>query len=80
MIDTATIIPTGDEIKAGIVFDTDSAAVVQQLVRYNPEMQITRIAPVTDEEDKIEQAIRKAAAVSDLVVLIGGSGGGHRYS
>ena len=32
MIDTATIIPTGDEIKAGIVFDTDSAAVVQQLV------------------------------------------------
>ena len=80
MIDTATIIPTGDEIKAGIVFDTDSAAVVQQLVRYNPEMQITRIAPVTDEEDKIEQAIRKAAAASDLVVLIGGSGGGHRYS
>lgn len=80
MIKSATIIPTGDEIKAGIVYDTDSAAVLQQLVKLNPEMQITRIAPVVDEEHQIEEALRAAAAVSELVILIGGSGGGHRYS
>jgi len=77
---TAVILPTGDEIRSGIVLDTDSPEVMAQLIRMEPELAVSRWSPVEDEEEIICRAVKAAAETADLVVLIGGSGGGHRYS
>jgi molybdopterin biosynthesis enzyme len=80
MIKSAVIIPTGNEIRSGIVQDTDSAEVMRQLVKLNPEIEVTRISPVNDEEEIIRRTILKMAEKTELIILIGGSGGGHRFS
>lgn len=81
MFSKAMIIPTGDEIKEGIVLDTDSPMILQNLIRLNPLCQIFRRAPINDIEAQIAEAVSQASAEAfDLVVIIGGSGGGHRYS
>lgn len=80
MIKSAVIIPTGNEIQNGTVWDIDSPEVMRLLLRDNPECQITRLCPVEDEEASICSAIRSAACRYELIVLIGGSGGGHRFS
>lgn len=75
------ILPTGDEIKNGTVLDLDSAEIMRQVVRFYPCAQVTRLCPILDVEDAIFQKINEMVALElDLVVLIGGSGGGHRYS
>ncbi len=79
MIKSAVIIPTGDEIASGIVLDTDSPEVMRQLLALEPTMAVSRRSPVRDEEDAIVCAVTDAARTADLVVLIGGSGGGHRF-
>lgn len=81
MFSKAVIIPTGDELASGIVLDTDSPAVMGQLLAVNPNAFVARISPVLDKEDTITDTIRGLASDGyDLIVLIGGSGGGHRYS
>lgn len=80
MIESALILPTGDEIAAGIVLDTDSGEVLNQLLRLSPACTVVRAAPLPDREDTIRTALTKATGKYDLVVLIGGSGGGHRFS
>ena len=79
MIKSAVIIPTGDEIASGVVLDTDSPEVMRQLLALEPTMSVSRCAPVRDEEDAIVRAVAEVAQTVDLVVLIGGSGGGHRF-
>ncbi|MEA4893040.1 MAG: molybdopterin-binding protein [Peptococcaceae bacterium] len=79
MIEKAVILPTGQEICDGVVIDTDSPEVMQQLLRLNPMCQVERRAPVPDAENLIAEAIDQASE-ADLVILIGGSGGGRRYS
>jgi len=81
MFERAVIIPTGDEIKEGIVLDTDSPMIMQTLIRLNPLCRIARCMPINDLEAHIVEGVSRAAAEgADLVVIIGGSGGGHRYS
>jgi len=81
MFSKAVIIPTGDELAAGIVLDTDSPAIIQVLLEINGCSQITRTTPVLDRESAITDTIKKYSQDGyDLIVLIGGSGGGHRYS
>jgi len=80
MIKTAAILPTGDEIRSGIVLDTDSPEVIRQLVALEPAMEIVRYAPAPDREESIHNKINALAGTVDLIVLIGGSGGGHRFS
>lgn len=81
MFKNATIIPTGDELNAGIVLDTDSPMLMQALLAINGGAQITRLAPVVDKENLIIDVVKDVAKNgSDLIVMIGGSGGGHRYS
>ncbi|WP_343207949.1 molybdopterin-binding protein [Anaerolentibacter hominis] len=81
MIGSAVIIPTGNEIKEGIVLDTDSPGIMARLLALNPCMDIRRIPPVLDSEDRIWEAIDSWVKKEvHLIVLIGGSGGGHRFS
>lgn len=76
----AAILPTGDEILSGIVQDTDSPMVAAALSQFWPNCRITRETPVSDHEENIRARILRAAQENDLVILIGGSGGGHRHS
>ena len=74
----AKIQPTGNELLAGIIEDTDSpmAAGVLKDMGYCVET----AAPLPDSEEAISSAIRNAAEKSfSLLVLIGGSGGGHAF-
>ena len=80
MIKSAVIIPIGDEIASGVVLDTDSPEIMRQLLALEPAMAVSRRAPVRDEEETIAEALVRAAKEADLVILIGGSGGGHRFS
>ena len=79
MIKSAVIIPTGDEIASGVVLDTDSPEIMRQLLALEPAMAVSRRSPVRDEEESIVRAVAEAAESAELVVLIGGSGGGHRF-
>jgi molybdopterin biosynthesis enzyme MoaB len=75
------ILPTGDEIKNGVVVDLDAPEIMSQIIRQYSMAEVTRLCPVVDEEDAIIDKIREIAAQSpDFIVLIGGSGGGHRFS
>lgn len=81
MIKKAAIIPTGDEIVSGIVLDTDSPAIMGELLGLNGGMLVLRMPPVPDSELAISGAIQGcAASYCDVIVLIGGSGEGHRHS
>ena len=80
LIHSALILPTGDEICSGIVTDTDSPEVIRMLVKQYPSCEVTRRSPICDAEDMIVKALERASSASfDLIVLIGGSGGGHRH-
>lgn len=78
---TAYILPTGDEIRSGIVLDLDSPEIMTQILKIYPEVEVTRLCPLIDKEDvifnKIGEIVKRQP---DLIVLIGGSGGGHRFS
>lgn len=76
----AAILPTGDEVLSGIVQDTDSPMAADVLRGLWPDCQITRETPVSDVQQSIRSRIERAAEENDLVLLIGGSGGGHRFS
>lgn len=81
MISKAFIIPTGNEIKDGTVLDLDCPRIMEKLVRLNPEMIITRLAPVVDVEANIVDTMQSCLKQNaELIVLVGGSGGGHRFS
>ena len=81
MFTKAIIIPTGDELAAGIVLDTDAPEIMKNLLAINGSAEVVRIAPVIDKEEAIVSKIKESAANGyDLIVLIGGSGGGHRFS
>lgn len=77
----AYIIPTGNEIMDGTVLDLDCPEIMRILVKLEPCCRVTRVAPVLDEENRIIDTIASCVAQgADLVVLVGGSGGGHRHS
>jgi molybdopterin biosynthesis enzyme len=81
LVNKAVIIPTGDEIKEGIVLDTDSPMVMSFILKLNGDCHVERCRPTVDDEANIEQKIQQYLAEEfDLIILIGGSGGGHRYS
>ena len=81
MFKKAVIIPTGDELASGIVLDTDSPAIMGQLLAINGNALVSRNSPVIDREESITETIKGFAADGyDLIILIGGSGGGHRFS
>jgi len=80
MIDRAHILPTGDELVSGCVADTSSPAIASVLQTVFPWCHIRCLPPVRDSETHIiSQIDRSLAAGIDLLVVSGGSGGGHRH-
>ncbi|MPM87396.1 hypothetical protein SDC9_134492 [bioreactor metagenome] len=77
--DKTLIIPTGDEIAAGTVTDTNSPMLMGMVLEHFPRACVTRSAPALDSIDGIAARIKQSAPAYSLIVLIGGSGGGKRF-
>lgn len=73
------ILPTGEEILTGIVRDTDSPMIVAEILQRYPETEIERKKPLHDIQEDITESIIKSTD-ADLIILIGGSGEGSKYS
>lgn len=79
LIESAAILPTGDEISGGIVLDTDSVEVMRQLLSLSPRCKVTRCAPALDSEEEIARSLISLSRAYALVIVIGGSGGGRKF-
>lgn len=82
MFNKVCIIPTGDELADQIVIDTDSPFVMEKLLQLNGRAIVMRLAPVRDQEAAVLDTLRYCSEEfhADLIIFIGGSGGGHRFS
>lgn len=81
MIRNAYILPTGNEVRDGVIIDTNSPMLMQYILAENPVCQVTRVPPLQDQMEEISASISKAEQQgADLIILIGGSGEGHRHS
>ena len=81
MIRRAVIVPTGDEVRDGIIVDTDSPMIRGTLLRLNPDCVVQITEAIADDPVIIRETILSAVDQEvNLIVLIGGSGGGHRHS
>jgi molybdopterin-biosynthesis enzyme MoeA-like protein len=58
MFNKAVIIPTGNELSQQIVIDTDSPLIMKWLLQHDGTIEVSRIAPVIDQEDAIIQAVQ----------------------
>ena len=72
------LIPTGNEICQGTVLDTNSPALMEIVLEKFPRACVQRLTPVQDDPDAIRKAIEDHQDW-DLIILIGGSGGGKKY-
>ncbi len=75
------ILPTGDEVFSGIILDTNSPKIMAKILEDYPAAQITRATPLKDRQAEILNALQIGVeAGNDLIITIGGSGGGGKYS
>lgn len=72
------IIPTGDEIRSGLVVDTNSPVIMAIILEKYPRANIERVVPVKDKTRDLYDQIYNRRTF-DLIVVIGGSGGGKKY-
>jgi hypothetical protein len=77
---TCAVVPTGSELVAGIIVDTDGPAISRVIAEFFPQCTTTILPPVPDDADAIERVISACVdADYDLTMLTGGSGGGRRF-
>ncbi len=75
------IIPTGNEVFEGIVIDTDGPMIADTLKDLDDKFVVDLKTAIEDKEDVIAKQIElESSKETCLIVLIGGSGGGHRHS
>lgn len=80
MLKTVVILPTGNEIADGTVYDSSSLAIMEILLQSFPASKIVRLAPAADEEKAITLALLAALQEApELLFTIGGTGGGRKY-
>lgn len=76
-----SLIPTGDEVASGVIVDTDSPAIMQLALERWPGCMVKRLPPESDDEGAIESSIRSEVGLgSQLVIVMGGSGGGRAFA
>ena len=81
MLQRVAILPTGNEIANGVVLDTDSPMIMQEILRVFSRCEVRRFPPILDEGGAIADAVREMAETgADCIIVIGGSGEGHRHS
>lgn len=78
-MEEVVIIPTGDEIKKGIVLDTNSPAIMQLVLGYRPTCRIIRSVPPVDIKEEIQKELRLWGKGDGIIFLTGGSGGGRVF-
>ncbi len=72
--------PTGDELCQGIVTDTNSPAILGEILARFPLCCVIRTSPLPDDRQEIKRAIQKNCDQGyDLTILIGGCGGGFDF-
>ena len=74
------IIPTGDEIKKGIVLDTNSPKIMELVLGYWPACRFVRTVPPVDVKEEIQKEIRGRGQGKGIIFLTGGSGGGKVFN
>jgi molybdopterin biosynthesis enzyme len=77
-VNKIVIIPTGNEVQDGIVVDTNSPAMMEIVLGQYPRSTVLRVAPIGDNVGEIQHEILSYKD-SDLVLVIGGSGGGRKF-
>jgi len=76
-----SLIPTGDEVASGVIVDTDSPAIMQLALERWSGCMVKRLPPQKDDEGEIASSIRSEVCLgSELVIVIGGSGGGRAFA
>lgn len=73
------LIPTGDEVMNGTVRDTDSPMMKDMWLKWFPSDTVHICDAVEDSVEAITCRIAESMQETDIIVLIGGSGGGHRH-
>lgn len=80
IVESMSLVPIGDEVAAGIIVDTDSPAIMQLALERWPGCTVKRLPPCRDLKSEITEVVREEIARgSQLVLVIGGSGGGDRF-
>ncbi len=75
------LIPTGEEILSGMVTDTNSPEIMKKILERHPDHKVCRAFPCPDDKEKILSAINEGFSNNyDLIVVMGGSGGGKKYN
>ncbi len=81
IISCVSLIPTGSEVASGVIIDTDSPALMQLALERWPGCLVKRLSPESDDEAAISSSIRDEVGLgSQLVIVIGGSGGGRAFA
>ena len=79
-IDRLMIVPTGDELVAGIIADGNTPAIAQMAETVFPGIEVIPHPPVPDTRTGMGDAIRRAVdSGCDLAIFTGGSGGGKDF-
>lgn len=74
------IIPTGDEIRNGLVLDTNSPKIMELVISLWPECKVVRSTPQDDIKEVIQQEVRGWGKGKGIIFLTGGSGGGKAFN
>ncbi|QDR81994.1 molybdopterin-binding protein [Sporomusa termitida] len=75
-MEEVVIIPTGDEIRQGLVLDTNSPQIMALALGVWPACRIVRAVPPPDGKAEIQEEVRGWGQGRGIIFLTGGSGGG----
>ncbi|WP_325532198.1 molybdopterin-binding protein [Sporomusa sp.] len=75
-MEEVVIIPTGDEIRQGLVLDTNSPQIMELVLGFWPACRIVRTVPPPDRKAEIQKEVRGWGQGRGIIFLTGGSGGG----
>lgn len=74
------IIPTGDEIRRGLVVDTNSPKIMELIIAKWPDCKVVRTTPPEDNKEMIQKEIKYWGKGAGIIFLTGGAGGGKVFN
>ncbi|ABB15061.1 molybdopterin-binding protein [Carboxydothermus hydrogenoformans] len=79
-IEEVVIIPTGGEIKQGIVLDTNSPKLMELILKKWPDCKVIRTPPPEDDISAIQKEVKKWGKCKGIIFITGGAGGGKKFN